>query len=352
MSVSSPALFPENGKRCWRTAFLEILSPGLLLCAGTLLVSSATGSESSREDATNHFARAPYLQMATPTSIVVVWRTHAESHPVLRYGRSVASLDQQIDGAAIVTRVALTTNKTELKKLEAEKPELFRLPKLHSAPAGLFQYEAHVTGLSPNTKYFYAVYEGQQRLTEAAESYHFVTQPPTGTTHPMRFWVVGDSGTGREAQHNVQAAMNTWTGQEKRPIDFYLHLGDMAYLRGRDVEFQARFFEMYEPTLRNKVCWPTMGNHEGATSKGTNGIGPMHDAYVVPTRAEAGGWLRDRGLLLVRLRQRALHRARLARFAAHADRRDADLDEERSGGDQPGLGDRVLAPPAVHEGHA
>jgi hypothetical protein len=63
----------------------------------------------------------------------------------------------------------------------------------------------------------------------------------------------------------------------------------MAYQRGRDVEFQTRFFEMYEPTLRNVVCWPTMGNHEGGTSKGTNGVGPYYDAYVVPARGEAGG---------------------------------------------------------------
>jgi hypothetical protein len=63
----------------------------------------------------------------------------------------------------------------------------------------------------------------------------------------------------------------------------------MAYSRGRDVEFQTRFFEMYEPTLRNVVCWASMGNHEGATSKGTNGVGPYYDAYVCPTRGEAGG---------------------------------------------------------------
>ena len=80
-----------------------------------------------------------------------------------------------------------------------------------------------------------------------------------------------------------------WIQEEKRPLDFYLHLGDMAYSRGRDVEFQTRFFEMYEPTLRNLVCWPTMGNHEGGTSKGTNGVGPYYDAYVCPTRGEAGG---------------------------------------------------------------
>jgi hypothetical protein len=76
---------------------------------------------------------------------------------------------------------------------------------------------------------------------------------------------------------------------EKRPLDFWIHVGDMAYNTGRDVEFQTRVFEMYEGTHRNKVCWPTMGNHEGATASGKTGTGPYYDAYVVPTRGEAGG---------------------------------------------------------------
>src|SRR5678815_4329750 len=72
---------------------------------------------------------------------------------------------------------------------------------------------------------------------------------------------------------------------EKQPLDFWIHAGDMAYNTGRDVEFQARFFEMYETTLRNRVCWPTMGNHEGANSSGKTGIGPYYDAYVYTSDA-------------------------------------------------------------------
>jgi hypothetical protein len=271
------------------------------LLASALIVTAIDGASAARASEprlngqpihdrhTNHFARAPYLQLATPQSMVIVWRTEGEMDPMVRYGRSVDRLDQQVEAAAIVTRVALTTNKAELKKLEDQKPELFRLPKLHSAPAGLFQYEARLTGLKPETRYYYAVYDGPRRLTEEDASYRFTTHPPKGQSRPMRIWVVGDSGTGREPQQNVHTAMTNWVAEDRRPIDFYLHLGDMAYQRGRDVEFQTRFFEMYEPTLRNVVCWPTMGNHEGGTSKGTNGVGPYYDAYVCPTRGEAGG---------------------------------------------------------------
>jgi hypothetical protein len=83
--------------------------------------------------------------------------------------------------------------------------------------------------------------------------------------------------------------MRAWVKQDGRPLDFWIHVGDMAYGTGRDVEFQSRFFESYQTTLRNSVCWPAMGNHEGHTSKGSTGIGPYYDAYWVPTRAESGG---------------------------------------------------------------
>jgi hypothetical protein len=185
--------------------------------------------------------------------------------------------------------VALTTNKAELAALTNANSPMLKLPRLHSAPFGQFQYEAFPTGLKSDTRYHYAVFDGGRRLSAADGNHHFTTHPVPGRNRPARFWVVGDSGTGRATQQNVHTAMAAYTARTQRPLDFYLHVGDMAYSKGRDVEFQTRFFEPYETTLRNTVCWAAMGNHEGATSKGTNGIGPYYDAYVLPARAEAGG---------------------------------------------------------------
>ncbi len=74
-----------------------------------------------------------------------------------------------------------------------------------------------------------------------------------------------------------------------RKLDGYIHVGDMAYGSGTDKEFSRNFFPMYADTLRNTVCWGSMGNHEGGSSKGETGIGPYYDAYVLPSMAEAGG---------------------------------------------------------------
>jgi acid phosphatase type 7 len=243
------------------------------------------------------FARAPYLQFSTTNSIYVVWRTEGPITPVVRYGKSMDRLDGALSyvsadsGTGIVLRVSLGTNTQSIpsKWQQYRTEENLKLRKLHSAPIGTFQYEARLWGLQPETKYFYAVYDGDKRLTPADESYSFVTPPPIGKRAPVRFWVLGDSGTGRKEQMEVYRGMLEAVNRDQRPLDFWLHLGDMAYGVGRDVEFQARFFESYEGTLRSSVCWPTMGNHEGYTAKGTTGIGPYYDAYVMPRKAEVGG---------------------------------------------------------------
>jgi hypothetical protein len=237
------------------------------------------------------FARAPYLQLATPNSMQVVWRTAGPISPAVRVGSSREDLSRIVTSGDIVVRASLGTNDQtvpEKWKHLRTVPNL-QLPKLHSAPVGTFQYEARLGGLQPATRYYYAVFDADRRLTPAEESYSFMTPPPTGTRQPIRFWVVGDSGTGRQPQADVHQVMVDYIRHTGRPLDFWLHVGDMAYGVGRDMEFQSRFFESYEPTLRGSVCWATMGNHEGYTSKGTTGIGPYYDAYVVPTRAESGG---------------------------------------------------------------
>ena len=63
----------------------------------------------------------------------------------------------------------------------------------------------------------------------------------------------------------------------------------MAYTTGTDAQFSAHFLNSYSALMRNTVCWPTMGNHEGYTSRGAFGDGPYYDAFVLPAAAEAGG---------------------------------------------------------------
>lgn len=263
-------------------------------CATVLVVVFASTGVGAAE-----LIRGPYLQLSTPTSITVVWRTVGESRPVLRYGDTVSRLDQVVNTDAIVTRVsadvaALSSRGFEREQLLYDEPFAIAAERSPtdpepSTPGDTYQFEATIEGLKPGSKYYYAVYDGDRRIAGGDADHYIATHPPQGSKADARIWVVGDSGTGGGDQRRVFEAMERYVAETERPLDLYLHLGDMAYGDGADREFQRNFFDVYQRTLRNTVCWPTMGNHEGHTSRGISQFGPYYDAYVLPKSAEAGG---------------------------------------------------------------
>jgi hypothetical protein len=259
--------------------------PWLLLLA----LSCLTGWSA---ETTPVITRGPYLQFATPQSMTIIWRSDlVRLTPVVKIGRTLQQLDREISGKAVLTRAALgTTNCPWLPELQPLRSAANRrLPALHSAPLGTFQYEARITNLTPDTEYFYAVYDGNTRLTPSDPSYRFRTYPAPGQARPTVWWVVGDGGTARKQQELVYRSALQVAEREGKSFDLALYVGDMAYMSGKDVEFQTRYFNMYGETLRHLVCWPTFANHEGYTSKSDRQIGPYYDAYALPTKGEAGG---------------------------------------------------------------
>lgn len=237
-------------------------------------------------------SRGPYLQLATAHSIHLVWRTEWERiEPMVRFGTAPDQLDRQVGGRAILVKVSLgKTNDTDPRSVALRVAKNQRLPKLNpGAPAGTFQYEARLAGLEPSTRYFYAVFDGDKRLTPADESYQFTTYPVTGEKKPVRIWVAGDTGTARQPQFMCYYSALRLAEREKRPFDFFLHTSDLAYLEGTEQQFQTRFFKPFGASLRRLVLWPCMSNHDGYSSKSLTGEGPYFDAYVLPTKGEAGG---------------------------------------------------------------
>ncbi len=265
-----------NVSRPWpEQNFLKVQTDQLGTRPPLLVTVRKHGPELFQFDRQRRLLRGPYLALGTPRSMCVVWRTRGQTEPVVRYGHSPRKLDRAASADDILVRM----------KDDADPSRT-----LHSSPDAVRQHEATIRSLEPSTTYYYGVFDGDTLLAGADDAHHFTTPPEPGVEAPLRFWVVGDSGTGGEAQARVYQAMRTFTaGRRQRPIDLFLHVGDMAYNAGKDHEFQNHFFKPYHRSLRNTVCWPAMGNHEGGTSSGKTGIGPYYDCYVLPTRGEAGG---------------------------------------------------------------
>ena len=100
--------------------------------------------------------RGPYLQQATPTSIVVVWRTQGPIDPVVRFGEKSGGLTQEVRGEAITLRVSADVEASpEIPRLYKEPAEDIAKRRGEtdpSTPANTYQYEAHLSGLNPHSK--------------------------------------------------------------------------------------------------------------------------------------------------------------------------------------------------------
>jgi hypothetical protein len=196
-------------------------------------------------------SRGPYLQMGTPTSAIVQWRTDIATNSLVRFGRSVDDLS-----TAVFDSAATTDHRVTLR------------------------------GLTPNTTYFYSIATGTQTLVGGAD-YFFVTAPRPGTRKPTRIWAIGDAGTTFKAQLDVRDAYGSFTGS--RYTDVWLMLGDNAYYSGLDSEYQAAVFNVYQKLLRQTFLWSTIGNHETGQSPNPPPTIPYYQIFTLPQNGEAGG---------------------------------------------------------------
>ena len=192
--------------------------------------------------------RGPYLQSATPTQVVVRWRTDSPVVGTLRAGPSPDSVQ------FVATNGVLD-----------------------------IEHEVTLSGLTPDTRYYYSVGTVATELA-GDSSYTFRTAPPVGPAANTRIWVIGDSGLPGVPADRVRDKYAAYPGADD--TDVWLMLGDNAYNTGTDSEYQVAVFDQYPEMLRQWFLWPTRGNHDGIH------IGTHNDYYEIftlPTDGVAGG---------------------------------------------------------------
>ncbi len=108
------------------------------LVAGLLLASMEPASAAT-------VTRGPYLQMATSSSIVIRWCTDEATDSMVRYGEAPGSL-------------GFTA----------------------SAPALMTEHEVRLTGLPPDTHYYYSADSSGQALSGGGAGHFFATAPSPG----------------------------------------------------------------------------------------------------------------------------------------------------------------------------
>jgi len=151
------------------------------------------------------------------------------------------------------------------------------------------EHEINITGLSANTKYYYAIGTSTNLLAGPDSNMYFQTSPTAGTKQPIRVWAIGDFGEGNTNQAAVRDAYLNYTSGKH--TDVWVWMGDNAYDDGRDNEYQTNVFDMYPNIFQNTVVWPSPGNHDYGSAHPVNplGAGPYFSNFTMPTNAEAGG---------------------------------------------------------------
>ncbi|MGH7894108.1 MAG: purple acid phosphatase family protein [Candidatus Binatia bacterium] len=201
--------------------------------------------------------RGPYLQQQTSSSIIVRWRTDTTVDSSVTYGSAPGMLTSSVNDPTPTTEHIVT-----------------------------------VTGLAPDTQYYYSVGSGLGPLVGDDVDHYFRTAPVTGPPHPIRIWSIGDAGwyTGVNATNGdvVRDAYKTFNGGTST-ADLFLLLGDNAYLLATDVDYQQAVFNRHQEMLRTTPVWSVFGNHERFSSLDLTQAGPYFDMFSFPTAGEAGG---------------------------------------------------------------
>ncbi len=237
------------------------VQPGKNLLAISLHNNKATSSDlgfdivlSNREGdqvITPTINRGPYLQAGSPTSATVRWRTNFAGSSVVKYGTAPDQLDQL----------------AEIKEPTRE-------------------HIVTINGLQPAVRYFYTVESrgGENFISsEASVNAYFQTHPQAGSKVDTRIWVIGDSGTTSKQKMDVyKSYLQRSAGQH---TDAWLMLGDNAYNKGTDQEFQRAVFNAYPELLQNTFLWSCIGNHETYSDGGKTYL----NVHTFPTKGESGG---------------------------------------------------------------
>jgi hypothetical protein len=195
--------------------------------------------------------RGPYLQLGTPSSVIVRWRTDVPTDSVVRWGGEADLLANSITNGTRTT-----------------------------------EHEVQLSGLSADTRYYYSVGFSLGVLAEGPGHY-FLTAP--AGAKPTRVWVLGDSGTADFRAVAVRDAYYNFAGTNH--TDLWLMLGDNAYWSGLDDEYQIALFDIYPQMLCKSVLWSAIGNHDYYGAKGFEQAEefPYLDIFTLPASGQAGG---------------------------------------------------------------
>ena len=190
--------------------------------------------------------RGPYFQSSFSSSVIVRWRTDVACDSQVRFGRSTSNLSIVVSNSTSTTEHQLT-----------------------------------VSGLGSWLKYYYTIGTTSATLLSGSNIFFFTNAAYHHPGVTMRFWALGDSGTGDSNAASVRNGYATFNGSHI--TNMMMLLGNNALPSGTDSDYQNGLFNMYPTFLRLTSVLPAIGETD-ATS-----ISTFLNIFTLPTVATGGG---------------------------------------------------------------
>lgn len=178
----------------------------------------------------------PFLQDATPTSIWVGWETTEGLESTVRFG----SAPGRLTGAAAGTSI--------------------------SSQGSARIHHAQISGLQPDTVYFYQVKTG----AAMSEVLRFRTPAPAAAEKPFRFVAYSDTQGGPISNKHTEvinegviAFVTGEFGPEiSDELDFAIEPGDLVSTGSDYDQWKTQFFDEEQNLIQHIPLYPVPGNHE------------------------------------------------------------------------------------------
>jgi PKD repeat protein len=182
-------------------------------------------------------AMLPYLQTPTENSIYISWHSTNASNTIVKYGTDSANLNLTASGNS----------------------------QLINGNASYRWHTVQLTGLLPNTEYFYKCYSGTDS-TNVAIPFKTTALLSTPNQH-FRFIVLGDNRTdiamASSLAINIRAKLVQLYGYDfHKDVNLICSVGDIV-TNGSDVtQYASEYFTPFAPLTKNIPSMISIGNHE------------------------------------------------------------------------------------------
>jgi hypothetical protein len=198
--------------------------------------------------------RGPFIQSLSKTNATIIWYTDTSNEDSIVLLGTTTNFTNRYQNSTISNTVATSKNSSSSSTVRTD--------------SGKYKHSIRISGLEPNTKYYYAVGSTQAGiLSSGSTTNFFYTSPETDNEQDMRFWVVADMGVGTSNQKAVKDRFITFNGSNK--VDTWLWIGDNTYTYGYFSEYDSTIFtgtNTYQTELKKFPVFSVLGNHDYGTS--------------------------------------------------------------------------------------